>query len=82
MRLSPSRTRLRTFVHYSIAFCGRPEATRRHIRRFVRLTGPDKYAKFRDPRLNSSPEILPEVIGGGIFDRFLQLLKLPTGRSQ
>ena len=38
--------------------------------KFVRPVVPDKFVKFRDPRLNHSGEILPKAIGGGIFDRF------------
>ena len=37
---------------------------------FVRLAVPNKFVKFRDPRLHRSPEIGPEVVGGGIFGRF------------
>ena len=61
---------LRTFVQYLIAFYSRLEADGDVIyESFVRLTVPDQYVKFRDPRLNRSLEIRPETVGGGIFDR-------------
>ena len=62
---------LRTFVHYLITVCSRLEAASDVISdRFVRLAVPDKCLKFRDPRLNRSPEIRPEAVGGGIVDCF------------
>ena len=41
--------------------------------RFVTLAVPDKGVQFRDHRLNRSPEIRPEAVGGGIFDLFVEL---------
>ena len=38
--------------------------------RFVRLTVPDKFVKFRDRRLNRSSEILAKAVGGSIVDSF------------
>ena len=72
----PAASALRTFVRYLIAFLSRLETVSDIIfGRFVRPAIPDMSVKFRDPRLNRSPEIRPEAIGGGIFDRFSTLRK-------
>ena len=39
--------------------------------RFVGPLVPDNRVNFGDPRLNSSREIPPKAVGGGIFDRFV-----------
>ena len=71
MRLYAGRTRFTHCMHYLIAFCSRPEAASDKISdKFVRPTLLDKHAKFRDHHLNRSPEIRPEVVGGGIVHRF------------
>ena len=69
--LCASLPALYTFVQYSNAFCSRPE------------TGSDVMSgKFVcDPRLNRFPEIRPEAVGNGIFDRFCELRSLPIGRA-
>ena len=65
---------LRTFVQYLVTFCSRPEAVSDFITgTFVGLAVPVKCVEFLDPRLNRSPEIRPEAIGGGIFGRFFEL---------
>ena len=43
----------------------------------MRLTVPDTLVKFRDRRLNRSPEIRPEAVGDGILDRFTNFHKSP-----
>ena len=74
MASMPAAIVLRTFVNtfcifqptgssYSDVICGR----------FVRLAVPDKCVKCRDPRLNRFPEIRPEAVERGIFDRFFNL---------
>ena len=58
---------------YSIAFCSRPEEASYVISiNFIGPIVPDKCMKFRDPRLNRSREILPEAVGGDIFDVFFR----------
>ena len=66
------------FVQYwlAIAFVSGPETASDVISgRFVRLTVPNKFVKFRDPRLNRSPEIRPEAVRGGILTAFVNLHK-------
>ena len=54
---------LRTFAQYLIAFCSRPEAASDAMSSsIVGLIAPDKYVKYRDPCLNCSGEIRPNVI--------------------
>ena len=66
----PAPRVLCTFVQYSIAFCSRPEgATRVMHGRCVRQIVPNKAVKFRDTRLNRSPEI-QRYARGGIFSSF------------
>ena len=63
---------LLTFVHYLIAFCNQPEAASGVISdRFVGLTVPDEYVKFRDPCLNCSGENRTKAVGCGILGHFL-----------
>ena len=62
---------LRTFVQYLIALWNRHEPASSVISgTFVGPIVPDKPVKFRDPCLNHSREILPEAVGGGIFQFF------------
>ena len=62
---------LRTFVHYLISFCSRPETACDVIfDKFVRLTVPSECVKFRDPRSNRSGEIRPNAVRCGIFSHF------------
>ena len=62
------------FAHFCAAFCSWLEADSDVISgRFVRPIVLDKWVKFRDPRLNSSWEIPPEAVGGGIFDSFFAI---------
>ena len=68
----PAAPDLCTFVQYLLHFA----ADRKQIGMtkvisgtFVRLAVSDNRVKFRDPRLNCSPEIQPEAVGGGSFDR-------------
>ena len=50
-----SRTRFTHFVHHLIAFCNRPEeASDVTSGTFVRPIVPDRYVKFRYPRLKCS----------------------------
>ena len=64
---------LRTVVQYLIAFCSRQEPASDIISgRFVRLAILDKCKKNCDHRLNRSPEIRPEAIRGGTFDRLFK----------
>ena len=50
-----------------------PEAARDDISgMFVRLIVLNKYVKFSDPSFNSSQEIPPETVWGGIFDSLLR----------
>ena len=44
----------------------------RFVRPIVPIV-PDKHAKFGDPRINRSREILSEAVGGGIFDGFFAI---------
>ena len=61
------------FVQYLIAFCSRKEtASDVTSCRFVGPIVPNKQVKFRDPWLNRSQEIPPEVVGGGTFNGFSQ----------
>ena len=63
---------------YAIAFCSRPEAAKDIISgSYARLTDLDKGVKFRDLRLNRSPEMRTEAVGGGIF----KLSQMTTGSS-
>ena len=56
-------------MQYLIAFCSQPEADTVVISgRFVRPVVPDKCVKLHNTCLNRSRDIIPEVIGGGIFD--------------
>ena len=52
-----------------MAFCSRPETASDVVWPIVR----DTPVKFRDPRLNHSREIRPKAVGGGIFNRFLNV---------
>ena len=53
--------------------CSRPEETSEVIsRRFVELIARYKLAKFSDPLLNRSQEILLETVGCGIFASFFR----------
>ena len=62
---------LRTFLYYLIAFCSRLEGTGDAISgRFVGPVVVDKHVKLHDHTLNRSRAILPEAVGGGIFDCF------------
>ena len=71
MTVMPAAPVLRTFVQYLTAFCSRPEITSDVMcSRFVRPVVRDKRATFREPRLNRSREISPEVVGGVIFGSF------------
>ena len=71
----PAAPVLHTFGQYLglIAFYSR-QKTASHVvsGRFVRLAEPDK-CKFHDLRLNRSPDIRREAVGGGIIDRFFEL---------
>ena len=40
----------------------------------------DKHVKLRDPSLNRSREILPEVVGGGIFDSVFAMRRFEAFR--
>ena len=72
----PAASVWHTFMQYLIAFCNISEATSDIMSdRFVRLAILDKCVKFRDPRVNRSPEILLEAVEGGIFDRFSNVHK-------
>ena len=56
-------------MRYSITFSSRLEAASDVMSgNFVRLVVLNKAVKFRDPRLNHSREIRPNVVEGGIFD--------------
>ena len=67
----PTASFQRTFVHYLIPFCSRPEAASGIMfGNFVEPVVSDKRVKCRDPSLNHSPEIRPQAVGCGIFDRF------------
>ena len=71
IRLWPSVPVLRTCVQYFIAFCSRLETASDVVSsKFVRPIIPDKPVKFRDPHLNRSRYIPPEIIVGDIFDGF------------
>ena len=68
---SADRTRVRSFVQYLVTFYSRPETASEVISdRFVGSIVADKPVKFCHPRLNRSRGILPEAVGGGIFDGF------------
>ena len=57
---------------FNYIFCSRQEAVSDVISGiFVGPVVHDKRVKFRDHRLNRSREILPDAVGGGKFDRFL-----------
>ena len=59
-------------MQYLVTFCSRPEAAGDAIS--CTVVGPvvvRKIVKFHDPILNDSPEIPPEAVVSGIFDRFL-----------
>ena len=65
-----------TFVlYFLITFFQPPGSSDVILGRFVGLAAPDKFIKFPDPCLNGSPEIRPEAVGGGIFDRFTNFYK-------
>ena len=71
---SPTAPVLRTFVQDWIALSSRPQPADDTIsRQFVRLAIADQRVYFHVIRLNRSPEIRPEGVGGGIVDRFLKL---------
>ena len=57
-------------MQYLVTFCSRPDRDSDVIS--SKLVGPivyDTFVKFRDPRLNRSPEIPPEAVGDVVFDR-------------
>ena len=49
--------------------------------RFVGAVVPDNRVKFGDPRLNSSGEIPPKAVWGGIVDGFFHCSFRPEGAS-
>ena len=58
-------------MQYLTAFCGRLEAASDvNASSFVGPVVSDKCVKFHDSCLNRSGEILPEIVGCGIFHRF------------
>ena len=60
-------------MQYLIRFCSLLETASDPIPgSFVLLTVPDKCVNFRALRSNRSPEIRPEAVGDGIFDRFFK----------
>ena len=74
LTLWPVAPVLRSFVQYLIAFCSRLKAASDDMfGRFVGLTVPDKWVKFRDRRLNRSREIRPKSVESGIIDGFFAI---------
>ena len=67
----PAETVLRTYAQYSVAVCSPSEAASDGMSgSFVGLTVPNKFVKFRDPRLNLSGEIRPKALHFRPFSNF------------
>ena len=58
------------FVQYFYLAADRKQQVTSYLTSLWGKIGPDMHVKFHDLRLNRSREILPEAVGGGIFDGF------------
>ena len=71
-------TCLRTYEQYLIAFCSRLEAAGDVVScRFMNPIVLNRRIKLRDPRINSSGEIRPKAVRGGIFNSLFSRWLLP-----